>query len=267
MIGMAFVFYITLSPKNYDYIVLKFKDTVRIIRSSEKNNYANLLTDQKPKPQAFDPFSTYFDQVEDSLQKAGNILENEKLSSPESIASAKVALTNGYIRRLQGKNLSVIETVEYLKSSPTAFLFGAGTTRFSSLTAQKMSGYDSSRLFMNVLPHYKSKIYAENHYLLIDGRETAGDNALLSSANWPDSLYNQLFGEYGVLGALLFFIYYLGFYARRMKHWSYSFWLLCIFLPFAHLNYIFETLCVAPFFELLVEADIREHSEKSKLNV
>src|SRR5207244_463121 len=122
-------------------------------------------------------------------------------------------LTDVYIRRLQGKNLSVTETREYLFSSPTAFLFGAGTTRFSSLTAQKMSGYDSSRLFMNVLPHYKSKLYAENHYLLIDGRETAGDDALLSSANWPDSLYNQLFGEYGVLGAMVFLIYYLGFYA------------------------------------------------------
>jgi hypothetical protein len=204
--------------------------------------------------------------MDDSLDRGGamsNLSPTAALTVEQ--VDVKLALTESYINKLQGKNLSVLETVAYLKSSGSAMLFGAGTTRFSSLIAQKMSGYDSSRIFMNVLPHYVSKPYSENHMLLIKVRNESEDKALYSTANWPDSLYNQLFGEYGLIGALLFLVFYLGYFAKYIGRWSYGLWIIVVLLPFAHLNYVFDTLCVMPFFELLMFADIDEHTIKEEL--
>lgn len=261
MIGFVVLIYYMASPKNLSYIVDKAKDKIFSVKSNDENNYATMLSNDKMEAEAFNPFSNYLDRKEDSLVGNANVTSFSRSSDfVETKLDAKLQLTHEYINKLQGKNLSVLETWAFLKTSPQAFLFGAGTTRFSSLIAQKMSGYDSSRIFMTILPHYASKPYSENHMLLLKVRNEAQDKALYSTANWPDSLYNQLFGEYGVIGALLFLFFYLGFFAKKIHRWSYGLWILAVLLPFAHLNYVFDTLCVMPFFELLMFADIDEHT-------
>jgi len=255
--------YSIASPRNLTYIVDKVKDKIFSVKNNDENNYATMLNNEKMEAQAFDPFSGYLDRKEDSLVGNTNVASFSKVSDfTETKLDAKLQLTYAYINKLQGKNLSVLETWAYLKSSPQAFLFGAGTTRFSSLIAQKMSGFDSSRIFMQILPQYASKPYSENHMLLIKVRNEVKDKALYSTANWPDSLYNQLLGEYGVIGMLMFALFYLGFFVRKISRWSYGLWILAVLLPFAHLNYVFDTLCVMPFFELLMFADIDEHTVK-----
>jgi hypothetical protein len=42
-------------------------------------------------------------------------------------------------------------------------------------------------------------------------------------------------------------------------------WLLVMLIPFAHITYLFEPLCVVVFFELLVESDIKEGELKQQL--
>jgi hypothetical protein len=259
--------YYIASPKNLGYIVDKVKDKIFSVKSNDEHNYATMISNQEPEEKAFDPFSDYLEEKEKKLVGNTQLKSfDAKAGLTDKNLNAKEELTKTYIEKLQGKNLAVLETTAFLKASTTNLLFGAGTTRFSSLIAQKMSGYDSSRLFMNVLPKYIAKPYAENHMLLIKVRAESKDKALYSTANWPDSLYNQLFGEYGVIGMLLFMFFYVGYFVRYIGRWSYGLWILAILLPFAHLNYVFDTLCVIPFFELLMFADIDEHSESIPVN-
>lgn len=247
------ILYISISPSNYSYVLDKVKAKVFRIKKEDKNNYASMLDNQKPSEKAFDQYRSILDDTEKvnhTVTFAAELASNKE---------SKLALTRLYISNLQGKNLSVFETIAYLKSGIQPLLFGAGTARFSSSAAQKLSGLDSSRLFMNVLPHYKSDLYADNHYLLIQERNNSKDKALYSTANWPDSTYNEIFGEYGIIGGLLFVFFYIGYFIKRYKQTTYTLWLLLLVLFFAHLNYTFDTLCVIPFFELLAFADIQEN--------
>lgn len=263
------VFYIALSPDNADYVVQKVKSKIYEVATTGKNSFKTIIENQKFDPNVFDLY--YQSEVDIALsegRESKKLLFSDllqKLQSPNANerVELKRAMTQVYIQKLQGKNLSVLETRQFLKTSLHAFLFGAGTTRFSSLTAQKMAGYDSSKLFMQVIPHFSAPEYNENHKLLIEERIKAEDDALLSTANWPDSLYNQLLGEYGVIGALLFLFFYLGYFIKHIGKWSYSLWILILLLPFAHLNYIFDTLCVMPFFEWLLLTNIAEAKQDS----
>lgn len=246
------ILYINLSPSNYDYVVDKVKAKVFRIKKEDKNNFATQIENQRINSEMYDPFADRpaFEITPAESNNMGTIAPDFR-----STNDAKRELTTNYIRNLQGKNLSVFETMAFLKSSPKAFLFGAGTARFSSSTAHKMSDLDSSRLFL-ALPKYKSELFEQNHYQLISLRETLGDDALKSTANWPDSLYNQLLGEYGVIGAILFAVFYIGYFLKQYKKLTYGIWLILLLLPFAHLNYTFDTLCVIQFFEFLMFADL-----------
>jgi hypothetical protein len=190
--------------------------------------------------------------------------QNLSVTKNEDVkVNVRRGMTRLYVERLQGKVLSLLETWQFLKTSPPHFLLGAGTTRFSSLTAQKMAGYDSSRLFMNILPHYISPYYKENHLLILEERRK-GDKAYLSNANWPDSFINQLLGEYGVIGAMLFVFFYLGYFYKTIRYGSYAPWLVILVLSFVHLTYLFEPLSVLVFFELLLiarEAELKKQYE------
>lgn len=256
------MYYIT-SPTNYDYIVSKVKDKVFSVKSSDENNYATMTDNQKPEAQAFETSGEYFKEKEKARMTRAAKVKGGSLDNDftDKKVDAKIELTKLYFEKLQGKNLSMLETVSFARSSTANLLFGAGTTRFSSLTAQKMSGFDSSRLFMNILPQYKSEPFADNHYLLLLERNKTSDYALLSTANRPDSLYNQLLGEYGLIGIALFGLFYIGFFMKKIRNWSYGFWLIAILLPFAHLNYVFDTLCVIPFFEYLMFEDISRNDK------
>ena len=164
-------------------------------------------------------------------------------------------------KNYRGKALSLKETIQFLKSSPGNLLFGAGTTRFSSLTAQKMGGSDSSRIFMQILPRFTSPEYAMNHKLLIQSRYEA-ENEFRSNANWPDSVYNQILGEYGLIGAVIFVIFYMGYFIRKYKYFTYTFWILAMMIPFATLSYMFEALSIVIIFELLTITDIEETEQR-----
>lgn len=194
-----------------------------------------------------------------SLSRQVTALDFKKYQRPETPADAadiavRNQLTEQAVQALKGKKLSFLETVAYLNSDACLFLLGAGPGRFSSLTASRMSGLDSSRLFRNVLPQFSTRAYTENHRL-IHIKRVSGDPAWLSNANWPDSFYNQLLGEYGLVGLVLFLACYVLRYLRRSARQSYSIWVSALLIPIALLTYLVEPLCVLFFYELLVESD------------
>lgn len=262
-ISLVAVLYVTISPDNTKYFVDKVKSKIFSIDVSAKDNYHTIIADTKQAPAAYDVDSAdYHDkkvlQYANDRNKAFNIaLQKSEKAVGKSKIEIMREMTGAYVHKLQGKSLAVLETKQYLQSSTKRLLFGAGASRFSSHIAQKMAGFDSSRLFMNVLPHFVATEYKENHMLLIEERIKSTEE-YFSTANFPDSFYNQIFGEYGILGAMLFIIFYVGYFFKYRAKWSYGFWLFLILLPFAHLSYIFDTLCVMPFFEWLMLLDIEQ---------
>lgn len=266
-IALVATTYVTVSPENTEYLVDKIKAKIFSIEVAGKNNYRTLISDQKIDPDAFTMSPEDFMKKKQSQYKQEDKVaftnatrETETATKVKDKISIMREMTNAYVLKLQGKTLSVLETAQYLKSSPQKMLFGAGTTRFSSHIAQKMAGYDSSRLFMEILPKFFSPEYEQNHMLLIQER-IKSKKEYYSTANFPDSFYNQIFGEYGLLGAALFLFFYVGYFFKKVQRWSYGFWLFLILLPFAHLSYIFDTMCVMPFFEWLMLIDLETEKE------
>ncbi len=262
--------YAIISPENTKYVVTKLKDKVYAINTAGQNNYVTMIDNQKPDPRAFVMSGDEYEKVKKSERESAQYLSySEAVKAVEgrdivSAENAKRAMTKVYIERLQGKTLALLETWQYLKGSPANMLLGAGTTRFSSLMAQKMAGYDSSRLFMNVLPQFISPDYRTNHLLIIVER-TVSESKNFSNANWPDSFYNQLLGEYGMAGVALFLLFYVWYFVKQVDKWTYGFWIFLLVIPFAHLTYLFEALCVIPFFELLMMTDMAEKQEKREV--
>ncbi|WP_276132361.1 hypothetical protein [Polluticoccus soli] len=261
------VSYASLSPENFRYAVKKMQDKVFALKTTEKNNFRTMISADEPDTAVYNPFAPNAPEITEKIAKTEvtlKDLESQAKTAPEDKKlEAKKKLTEDYILRFKGKSLAMVEAFNYVKSSPPALMLGAGTARFSSLTAQKVAGFDSSRLFMNVLPHYRSPEYAENHMLIIEGRIKA-HSKYFSNANWPDSFFAQLVSEYGLLGVITFLVFYVYYFVKRRKYWTYGFWLCIMIIPFAHMTYLFEPLCVMVFFELLMEADIKEQELKEQ---
>lgn len=190
--------------------------------------------------------------------------QNKDCRDDNSDIGKRKSMTSYAVRHLNGKKLSFMETYAYVTSGVRPLVFGAGPARFSSLTAARFSGLDSSRLFRRVLPQFTTCAYAENHRLIHTTR-ISGDPAWLSTTNWPNSFYNQLFGEYGLSGVLFFLIFYVWRYLRHASRLSYGLWISLLMLPIAALTYLVEPLCVLFFYELLMEQDIADNHKTPSL--
>lgn len=250
-------FFVFMSPENMEYIIDKVKSKVFSVDGSA-NNYRNIMKNNpKPKPEAYDLDIVQSDVVIGSAPTYSLGEQGSVLGTQSTPLDARKKMSEEYLYKLQGKALSIKETSQYLQSSIGNFLFGAGTARFSSLTAQKIGGFDSSRIFMNILPRFTSPDYAQNHKLLVQARYDL-PNEYRSNANWPDSVYNHIVGEYGILGAIIFILFYLWYFIKKVKYYTYGVWILAMMIPFATLSYMFEALSIIVFFELLAITNVEE---------
>jgi hypothetical protein len=253
LIVWALIIYLSISPDNLTYLVE---------RTPLKKSYvpADMLGN---KPGAHRPDTGRYIDIEAATARL-NFRKYAHPSGAPDVADIRQrrALTKYAILHMQGKKLSMLETYHYMKSSPLIALLGAGTGRFSSFAAHRVSGTDSSRLFLKYIPHYVAPAYAENH-LLITKYRLMSEKEYYSNANWPENFYNQLFGEYGIVGALLFLIFYVGYFFRQHRHISYGWWITLLTGFYALLCYIFDTMCIMVFYELLMlhNADVEREKE------
>lgn len=256
-------FLLLASPENMKYVIEKIEEKVFLVATSDKN-YRNIIHDNQKidakTAKAFERFGEVDEFEIGSTPKSSLTEQSSVLGTISSSLEARKEMTEEYIYKLQGKALSLKETIQFLKSSPSNLFLGAGTARFSSLLAQKVAGFDSSRIFMNVIPRFESPEFSQNHKLLLEVRMESED-VYHATSNWSDSLYNHLLGEYGLIGGGLFLVFYLWYFIRRIQSFTYSFWIILFFIPSATLLYIFEALDVLVIFELMVFADIEEHKQ------
>ncbi len=174
----------------------------------------------------------------------------ENIEYGKKILTEKVSSTTDPARKL----VSYEQTLKNWISSPQSFIFGEGAGKFSSRTAF-LTGGDYTSWYPNKL-EYKSEKFKENHFKLWNDRILAipfKDG----THNQPFSFYNQLIGEFGLLGLVLFSLY-LFFIIKRWHLLTYGKILSLLMIGFFFLEYWFDYFSVILFFELFINLNIRE---------
>ena len=156
------------------------------------------------------------------------------------------------------KVISMLETYEYITSSKTNLLLGAGMGAFSSQLAVRTSDLHvktRSRLFER-LPVYVAPSFRDNHYRIFEAVYSMPPG-YHSIRHFPGSFVNQLLGEYGISGLLIFALFYIGFFLKRYRQLSFTIVLLIMVCGFLVFDYLFEYLSVMTFFELFFLVDLK----------
>lgn len=188
------------------------------------------------------------------------------LKAKEDFATVPLTSSERTLLKPNGKAVSVVQTYKYLLSSPRHFVLGAGIGNFSSQLAVRTSDLNiknSSRLF-KMLPRYESPDFLHNHYRIYSLVYSLPP-AYHSVRHLPSSFLNQIFGEYGVLGFLIFILFYVVFFFRRFKLLSYSIPMLFLLGGYLMFDYLFDYLSVVVFFELFVLLNIKQAKEAGKV--
>lgn len=165
--------------------------------------------------------------------------------------------------RWPGKLIAYGQTFQFLKSDWRYMIFGSGPGNFSSKLSFRVSGITT---FAGGFPKkfiYKDSLFTSNHlrtYLYYATKDEEKHSIL----NFPNSVYNQLVGEYGLIGLFLFFFFYLGYFIRQHKTLSYGIPLLIFMTAVFAIDYWFEQLSIVILFELLMLLDMKKLSKNEK---
>lgn len=146
------------------------------------------------------------------------------------------------------------QTFYYLTGNWKNALFGAGIGNFSSKQAIKMTGLGLSGSYPQDY-RYVSEDYLSGHlytflYVL---SKPVGEH---STIQMPNSVYNQVAGEYGFIGIGLFVYFYLGYFFKNRKYIRAGRFMVIITLIFFAFEYWFEMMSLTVIFELLLLLDI-----------
>jgi hypothetical protein len=155
-----------------------------------------------------------------------------------------------------GKLISFLQTYVFLQSKISHLIFGAGIGNFSSKLAFRASG-------VHILGSYPSKYtYAstdfKNNHLRSFEHYIHGPPSQHTVLNFPFSVYNQILGEYGLTGALLFAVFYLGYFLKHLRRLSYGRFMLIALMGFFLMDYWFESFSLVVIFELFLLLNMKE---------
>ncbi|HEV2481841.1 MAG TPA: hypothetical protein VGS79_19375 [Puia sp.] len=272
------ILYLLVSAQNREYIHNYFvqlyvlnKDTAFASRSLR----AEIAQDTSGKPEPNAPpvavdsnlykvghgdlkkaLGNFFTLDEKPIEKAsaGRIDSIERKEIDDSAIYPSVSI-EAYLSK-PGKLISFAQTCYFLKMTPIHFLFGAGTGNFSSKLAFRLAGTGVQGSYPKKY-NYVAQAFRYNHlktYLTYAKMDASRHSVL----NFPFSIYNQLLGEYGFIGFLLFVLTYLGFFVRRYRRLSYGRYMLLGILAFFLMEYWFELLSLVVIFELFMFLNLKE---------
>jgi hypothetical protein len=165
---------------------------------------------------------------------------------------------------LPGKILAMQQTLNYLQQHPQKILMGSGLGNFSSKMAFKATSLGVAGGFPARYAYINSS-FLTNHldvYLNFFSR-SADWHSLINS---PNSVYDQLLSEYGLIGLIAFMVFYLGYFVKDYKKLTYGIPLLIFISGILLLDYWFEQLSIIIFFELLMLVNIKENTIKTVSN-
>lgn len=143
-----------------------------------------------------------------------------------------------------------LQTVDYLMSDMRNLIAGAGIGNFSSKQAIKTTGLGLQGTYP-IKKLYASKSFLEYHMyslLYVLGLPVSEHSII----NMPNSVYNQIAGEYGLLGILLFVLLYMGYVWKKKKVLGATIFIVLLTMAFLGFEYWFEMISLTVIFELLV---------------
>ncbi|OJX36756.1 MAG: hypothetical protein BGO87_13270 [Flavobacteriia bacterium 40-80] len=197
------------------------------------------------------------EQIKNNFHKIWNRTDSLKV-----IADSKEEFEFGQLKKFDLENtkghvISLNQTKELLLRDTKHFLFGNGVGNFSSRIAMLSSKEkEDSRLFDLLLPKYEHKDFTENHKALWKYIDYLGTE-YHSFINLPFSVYNQILGEYGIIGFLCFGIFYIGYFLRKWRRLEAGKFILPIIILMMGIEYWFESLTLLIFFELVMLIDLK----------
>ncbi|HEY4877272.1 MAG TPA: hypothetical protein VIH86_16965, partial [Puia sp.] len=119
-----------------------------------------------------------------------------------------------------GKLVAFEQTMRFMKAHPGKIFFGDGVGNFSSKLAFRVGGFQVNGGYPTELS-YINHDFLTNHfdlYLYFFSKQ----NELHSVINTSDSVYDQLFSEYGIFGLSAFGILYAWFFVKRINKNGYA---------------------------------------------
>jgi len=236
------VFFAKVSPQNGQYV----KEVMS--RVDGKNVY---------KPPVPIPNAKDFEFVErKDVQRREAVMKSfeQTLYPPKMEDSFKVRFKS-YNR--SGRWVAWQQMVHFFGDHPALIPLGAGMGRFSSRLAFKTTALDIAGGYP-VGKRYIDPFFRDNYLYLYLFYHTR-DEGQHSVVNKPDSVYGQLLSEYGLIGLLLFGIFYAAFFMKGSWGLTYGLPILLLMGMAFFTEYWFEQLSVVILFELLLLLDKKKH--------
>jgi hypothetical protein len=262
---LLLIAYFAISPANREYVRTYFVQLYIKNKNPElvTTNTDSLVVNKTDSITLKSHPTNASGKVPDSVYK----FDNKKLGSAishlitwksenDTSKIPQLNLTDADYRSKPGKFISFLQTYNYIKSSPLHFIFGAGIGRFSSKLAFRASGVKTIGSYPEKFK-YISPEFEKNHLrtFLFYNNSDASQHSVL---NYPYSIYNQITGEYGFIGVLLFIVFYIGYFIRYIRDISYGKYFIFILLCFSFMEYWFETYSLIILFELFMLLNIKE---------
>ncbi|HZI69440.1 MAG TPA: hypothetical protein VFD44_07010 [Hanamia sp.] len=151
-------------------------------------------------------------------------------------------------KNVPGKIISWKQTFNFLSAHPREMLTGTGIGNFSSKIAFKASGIGMAGSWPSKYK-YMGKSFLHNHLDLYLNFFSKPDG-FHSVVNSPASVYDQLLSEYGIAGLAAYFLFYIGFFMKRINWRSFKLSLIFLLSAFFFFDYWFEQLSIVIIFEL-----------------
>jgi hypothetical protein len=157
------------------------------------------------------------------------------------------------------KFYTVKQTLHYLRQGTTNLIFGAGIGNFSSKLAIKMTG-------LGIQGDYPTRyIYVSRDYVpyhlfsvLYLFSMPIAEHSILNMVN---SVYNQVAGEYGLLGCIAFLLIYVGYVVRNRKKLRAGGYLFLMMMGFFLFEYWFELVSLTVLIEFVVMLELNSKKE------
>ena len=224
------------------------------VKQSDKRSIDSLIADNdlKSKQKALAPDSNY---IEEQTKIKNHFAEFYFVCYGDTIIPQK---QKDYYNSHPGKYLSFFETMDYVSQNPYRLMLGAGPGNYSSKLAFKASNLGVAgkyvQKYVYLSPEFKAQHFklAMNYYL-----KPATEHSII---NFPNSVFNQLLGEYGLVGLILFLVFYVWYFVKRYSQLSYGKILLPLCLIFMLTDYWFECFSIVIVFELMMLLDLHRAS-------
>jgi hypothetical protein len=271
----ALVFFAKVSPQNSDYITRMAayssgrtiseektetpQPTREELRKKAAKAYIDSLHAAQPGPARNqapiaalslprdDIHSAAFQDLDDTIGQRKNLISYVQATREEEDLQARFGNS-----RLPGKWLALQQSIRYLEKHPQRLAAGLGAGNYSSRLAFRTTALSIAGSYpMNW--KYLHPAFETDHfplYLYYFSQRDARHSVLHA----PDSVYDQLLMEYGIMGLLALCIFFFGYFFRRMKDRPLGIPVL-LFLAFLFATgYWLEQLSLVPVAELLLFA-------------